>query len=74
MPAGRPRRRVEEDMNGEPNQPDAVNPAIPRRFHIAGQLRGVTDPDRSAGIALAFTAGFATILGSEVAKRRERTR
>jgi hypothetical protein len=28
----------------------------------------------SAGIALAFTAGFATILRSEVAKRRERTR
>jgi hypothetical protein len=33
-------------MNGTPNKPDAVNPAIASRFHVGRQWRGVTDPKR----------------------------
>jgi hypothetical protein len=32
----------------KPNQPDAVNPAMARRFQIGRQWRGITDPDRYA--------------------------
>jgi hypothetical protein len=42
-----PPETLRAQMNEQPNQPDAVNPAIAPRFHVESTWRGVTDPHRS---------------------------